>query len=126
MTTQTGVASIGRRGNFHFDTDYAFDAGTGLSEEVVRYISEVKEEDPWMLDFRMKGLSTFEKKPLPTHWATKDLENIDFGHHPLLLVQRAKTEQNLGRSSGQREEYLRKIGYPRAGEKIPGRRGSPV
>ena len=78
MTTQTEVDIDREKGNFHFDTDYAFDAGTGLSENVVRYISEVKDEDPWMLDFRMKGLSTFEKKPLPTHWATKDLENIDF------------------------------------------------
>ena len=62
------------KGNFHYDTDYSFDAGIGLSEDVVRYISEVKKEDPWMLDFRLKALSTFEKKPMPTHWATDDLE----------------------------------------------------
>ena len=30
------------KGDFHYDTDYAFDAGIGLSEDVVRYISEVK------------------------------------------------------------------------------------
>ena len=31
-----------------------------------------------MLDFRLKALSTFEKKPMPTHWATDDLKNINF------------------------------------------------
>ena len=66
------------KGNFHYNTDYSFDAGIGLSEDVVRYISEVKKEDPWMLDFRLKALSTFEKKPMPTHWATDDLKNINF------------------------------------------------
>ena len=66
------------KGNFHYDTDYSFDAGIGLSEDVVRYISEVKKEDPWTLDFRLKALSTFEKKPMPTHWATDDLKNINF------------------------------------------------
>ena len=66
------------KGDFHYDTDYTFDAGIGLSEDVVRYISEVKKEDPWMLDFRLKALSTFEKKPMPTHWATDDLKNINF------------------------------------------------
>ena len=62
------------KGNFHYTTDYEFDAGVGLSEEVVRYISDVKSEDDWVKEFRLKALKTFEKKKLPTHWATKDLE----------------------------------------------------
>ena len=66
------------KGNFHYNTDYEFDAGVGLSEDVVRYISDVKSEDNWVKEFRLKALKTFEKKKLPTHWATKDLENIDF------------------------------------------------
>ena len=66
------------KGNFHFETSYDFDAGVGLNEEVVRYISSVKKEENWILSFRLKALETFLKKPLPTHWATKDLHNIDF------------------------------------------------
>ena len=66
------------KGNFHYNTDYEFDAGVGLSEDVVKYISDVKREDEWVKDFRLKALNTFEKKRMPTHWATKDLENIDF------------------------------------------------
>ena len=31
------------KGNFHYNTDYEFDAGVGLSEDVVKYISDVKE-----------------------------------------------------------------------------------
>ena len=66
------------KGNFHYDTDYQFDAGIGLSKDVVDYISNIKEEESWIREFRQKALGVFEKKPMPTHWATKDLENIDF------------------------------------------------
>ena len=58
------------KGDFHYETDYEYDAGVGLSEDVVRYISGVKEEDDWIRDFRLKALRTFEKKPMPTHWAS--------------------------------------------------------
>ena len=50
------------KGNFHYNTDYEFDAGVGLSEDVVKYISDVKREDEWVKDFRLKALNTFEKK----------------------------------------------------------------
>ena len=51
MTTESKINIDREKGNFHFDTSYAFDAGVGLSENVVRYISEVKEEKEWLLDF---------------------------------------------------------------------------
>ena len=78
MSTSNQIDVDREKGNFHFDTDYAYDAWVGLSEEVVKYISGVKEEEPWLLDFRLKALGAFEGKPLPTHWASKDLENINF------------------------------------------------
>ena len=53
------------KSNFHYQTDYEFDAGVGLSEDVVRYISNIKEEDKWLLDFRLRALSIFERETLP-------------------------------------------------------------
>ncbi|MGJ3241380.1 MAG: Fe-S cluster assembly protein SufB [Opitutales bacterium] len=66
------------KGDFRYETDYEFDAGTGLNEETVEYISKVKGEDDWVRDFRLKALDVFNRKPMPTHWASKDLESIDF------------------------------------------------
>ena len=66
------------KGNFSYPEDYAYDAGTGLTEDTIRYISKVKKEDPWILDFRLKALEIFKKKPMPTKWADEDLENINF------------------------------------------------
>jgi Fe-S cluster assembly protein SufB len=51
-------------------------AKRGLSEEVVREISALKNEPEWMLEMRLKGLRLFNKKPLPT-WGA-DLSDIDF------------------------------------------------
>ena len=48
----------------------------GLDEDVVRDISSKKSEPQWMLDLRLKGLSLFEKKPMPT-WGS-DLTGIFF------------------------------------------------
>ena len=66
-------------GDFSFAEDYAYNAGTGLNADVVRYISRVKDEDPWVLDFRLKALERFEKMANPTHWATKKLDDLDVG-----------------------------------------------
>ncbi|GAA3429212.1 Fe-S cluster assembly protein SufB [Streptosporangium sandarakinum] len=67
-------------GNYKFgwaDPDTAGAAARrGLSEEVVRNISALKNEPEWMLDLRLKGLRLFGKKPLPT-WGS-DLTGIDF------------------------------------------------
>ena len=51
-------------------------ARRGIDESVVRNISALKSEPQWMLDLRLKGLSLFEKKPMPT-WGS-DLEGIHF------------------------------------------------
>lgn len=48
----------------------------GLNEDVVRDISNKKNEPSWMLDLRLKGLSLFDKKPLP-NWGS-DLSDIKF------------------------------------------------
>ena len=65
-------------GDFRFPERHKFDAGFGLSEKTIDYICDVKQEPDWVRDFRQRALKVFLDKPLPTHWATKDLETIDF------------------------------------------------
>ncbi|HEY5552822.1 MAG TPA: Fe-S cluster assembly protein SufB, partial [Opitutaceae bacterium] len=63
------VAGIDQEaGNFQYDVKYDFDAGSGLSEDTVNFISQVKKEPEWIREFRQKALKIFESKPLPTHW----------------------------------------------------------
>ena len=65
-------------GNFSFPENHKFDAGYGLTKDTIDYISKVKDEPQWVNDFRHRALEVFESKPMPTNWATKDLNNIDF------------------------------------------------
>lgn len=52
-----------------------YKSGKGLSEEVVRKISEMKNEPEWMLQFRLKALEHFQKRPMPK-WGP-DLSGLD-------------------------------------------------
>ena len=58
------------------ESGYVYKAPKGLSEELVRSISEYKDEPEWMRDFRLKALDHFESRPTPD-WGG-DLEQIDF------------------------------------------------
>src|SRR4051812_11212387 len=77
--TNTKAVDIDRnKGDFSYDVAHAYDAGTGLTEKTIHYISDVKEDPDWVREFRLKAFKTFLEKPMPTHWASKDLEAIVF------------------------------------------------
>lgn len=72
-----GLKDIGRYEYGWADADVAgATARRGLNEEVVRDISARKSEPEWMTKLRLKGLSLFDKKPMPS-WGS-DLTGIDF------------------------------------------------
>ncbi len=76
-TTHPELEGIGKYEYGWSDPDKAGQAANrGLSEAVVRDISSKKNEPQWMLDLRLKGLSLFDKKPMP-NWGS-DLSGIHF------------------------------------------------
>lgn len=60
---------------FHDPDTSVFKSQKGLNEEVVRQISAMKDEPQWMLEFRLKALEKFLKRPMPT-WGV-DLSELD-------------------------------------------------
>ena len=58
------------------EEDYVFKPRRGLDSDIVREMSFMKKEPEWMLDFRLKSLNRFERRPLPT-WGG-ELGGIDF------------------------------------------------
>src|SRR5690606_10028409 len=99
-------------GDFTYDVKYDYDAGTGLTENTVRYISSVKKEAPWLLDFRLKALKTFFEKPLPTHWATKDLENVQFDKIRYYLAQGQKPKRTWDEVPDDIKRTFERLGIP--------------
>ena len=76
-TDEEIIQSIGAYNYGWHDPDIAgASAQRGLNADVVADISAKKNEPQWMLDTRLKALSIFDKKPLPT-WGA-DLSDIDF------------------------------------------------
>ena len=99
-------------GNFSYKMDYEFDAGTGLSEKTVRYISSVKKEAPWILEFRLNALKQFLAKPMPTHWATKDLENINFDKIRYYLSSGQKPKRTWDEVPDDIKKTFERLGIP--------------
>ena len=56
-----------------------YNTGKGLTEEIVREISRIKEEPEWMTEFRVNAFHTFEKLPMPK-WGP-DLSEINFNDY---------------------------------------------
>ena len=50
----------------------------GLNEDIIRRMSEIKEEPEWMLDFRLKAYKRFLDKPMPEWVAKEKLASLDF------------------------------------------------
>ena len=100
-------------GDFTYPEDYEHDAGYGLTSETIDYISDIKKEADWIREFRHKALKVFNDKPMPTHWASKDLENIVFDNIRVLPLKRAKANPQLGRGSRRREGDFRASRNPR-------------
>ena len=72
MKSDTKAVDIDRnKGNFSYDVAHAYDAGVGLTEKTIHYISDVKEDPDWVREFRLKGLKTFLEtgKTLSVHEA---------------------------------------------------------
>lgn len=61
---------------FKTDVDVIFDTGKGLSEDVIRKISQAKNEPKWMLEYRLESYKNFLKIDNPK-WGP-DLSGIDF------------------------------------------------
>ena len=99
-------------GDFTYDVKYEFDAGSGLNESVIRYISDVKKEADWILDFRLKAYRTFLDKPMPTHWATKDLENINFDKIRYYLSQGQKPKRTWDEVPDDIKKTFERLGIP--------------
>ncbi|KKS92741.1 MAG: Iron-regulated ABC transporter membrane component SufB [Candidatus Collierbacteria bacterium GW2011_GWC2_43_12] len=56
--------------------EYSYMAEKGLTEELVRGISAMKQEPEWMLEIRLKALKKYREMPMPT-WGG-DFSPIDF------------------------------------------------
>ena len=111
--SQTPTIDIDRdKGDFRYDVNYKYDAGTGLNEQTIDYISEAKGEEQWINDFRKKALRVFNRLPMPTHWASKDLESIVFDKIRYYLSQGQVPSRSWDDVPDEVKQTFERLGIP--------------
>ncbi len=99
-------------GDFSYPEQHKFDAGTGLTRDTVNYIADVKGEPDWIREFRLKALDIFEKKPMPTNWASKDLEAINFDKIRYYLANGQKATRSWDEVPDDVKRTFERLGIP--------------
>ncbi|TMC02018.1 MAG: Fe-S cluster assembly protein SufB, partial [Chloroflexi bacterium] len=67
VTPQISVGDDYKEKYGFFDPEkYVFKAKRGLTEEIVKEISWMKQEPAWMTEMRLRSLRIFQKKAMPT------------------------------------------------------------
>ena len=101
---------------FHDEEKPFYQAKKGLDASVVEDISRGKGEPQWMLDFRLKSLEQFYKKPMP-NWGG-DLSEINFDD----IYYYIKPAERQGDSWEDIPSYIKdtfdKLGIPEAEKKF--------
>ena len=76
--TVEAVKSLSGKYKYGFSTDVEIEyAPLGLSEDIVRLISEKNDEPKWMLDWRLQAFERWKQMKEPD-WAMVDYPKIDF------------------------------------------------
>lgn len=88
----------------------------GLSEDVVKRISKLKEEPSWMMDLRLKAYNAFIDKPLPT-WGA-DLSGVNFDEYVYYSKASDKAETTWDEVPETIRNTFEKLGIPEAEAKF--------
>jgi Fe-S cluster assembly protein SufB len=105
---------------FHDAEQFIFKSERGLTEEIVRNISRIKNEPQWMTDFRVESYRIFMEKPMPNWGDVEGLNSIDFDS----IYYYLKPTEGQGRSWDDVPEDIKntfeKLGIPEAEQKFLG------
>lgn len=100
---------------FHDKDVSIFRSERGLTENVVREISKIKEEPEWMLDFRLKSLRLFYKMSMP-QWGG-DLTGLHFDDITYYVKPSERSEKSWDEVPEEIKNTFDKLGIPEAEQK---------
>jgi FeS assembly protein SufB len=102
---------------WHDEVEYEFKPERGLSEQVIRGMSEMKGEPQWMLDFRLKAYQRFLRKPLPQWGGGGLLNEIDFDNIYYYIKPSKGQEKDWDMVPESIKNTYEKLGIPEAERK---------
>ena len=101
---------------FHDEEEALFKAHKGLTPEIVKTISKMKNEPQWMLDLRLSSLDLFLEKENPS-WGSDLLETIDFDNIHYYVRATDKDEKDWDDVPDYIRDTFDKLGIPEAEKK---------
>lgn len=96
--------------------DYVFKAEKGLTEEIIRAMSAMKQEPEWMLDIRLKAFRHFQERPMP-EWGA-DLSGINFDDIYYYIKPTDREEDDWEDVPSYIKDTFNKLGIPEAEQKF--------
>ncbi len=112
-TTESTNIDIDRSvGDFSYPESHQYDAGVGLTHDTIDYITDVKGEADWVREFRHKALDVFNSKPMPTHWASHDLDAIVFDNIRYYLSNGQKATRSWDDVPDDMKKTFERLGIP--------------
>ena len=89
--------------------------GIGLTEDVVRQISKLKDEPEWMLEFRLKAFRAFQEMPMPSFGPDLSMLNFDsYTYFTRMANGEAKSWDDVPETV---KNTFQKLGIPEAEQK---------
>src|SRR5919112_2638038 len=110
-------ADYKERYGFNDPENYLFKAPKGLTPELVRQISEYKNEPQWMLDFRLKAYEHFISRPQPT-WGSPYLAEVDYDNIHYFVRASEKAAKTWEDVPEDIKNTFDKLGIPEAERKF--------
>ncbi len=117
MSEQARDAVGDYRYGFHDPEHATIRFDKGLSEEVVRDISELKDEPQWMTDIRVKAFHHFNERPMPDWGNCSELNSIKFDDVTYFLRSSNQTEKNWDDVPEDIKNTFKRLGIPEAEQK---------
>ncbi len=90
---------------------YVYKSDKGVSENIIREISKIKNEPEWMLKLRLEGLKHFYELQMPD-WAPKI--NVDFNEISFYLKPTEKISSDWNEVPEEIREIFDRLGIPEA------------
>jgi len=117
MSEQARDAVGDYRYGFHDPEHATIRFDKGLSEQVVRDISELKDEPQWMTDIRVKAFHHFNERPMPDWGNCSELNSIKFDDVTYFLRSSNQTEKSWDDVPEDIKNTFNRLGIPEAEQK---------
>ena len=98
--------------DFKNDDNFDFKMKKGLSPEIVKEISQKKNEPKWVLDIRLKALEVYEKLDLPT-WGP-DLSELNMDEISTYVKPKTDKKESWEDVPQEIKDTFDKLGIPKA------------